>query len=221
MKANSNLWYEITPEIKLDDVVLPESMRLQITQLIKEQHQSNRLHEYNLRASSMVLISGETGNGKTRLAEAIAYELMYPMIKIRYDKLIGGNSCEAFGRFCEVVDYAKTGRFVLFVDAFEIFGKNLELKAALTSVLDDLPDHVVLVAENSYGGRMPAATLRRFHLHLYLPEPTKEQKIEYIASIGRRCGVDFGDVHSLLGGWSFAETERMCIDAIRAMRLSN
>ena len=221
MKVKSDLWYERTPERKLNDIILPDSIRLQIKQLIKEQHQSAKLHEYNLRASSMVIISGETGNGKTLLAEAIAYELMYPIIKIRYDKLIGCNAGETFSRFCKVLDYAKTEYFVMFIDAFEIFGKNLEYRSAFLSIIDEVPDSVIIIAENSHGCQIPKDVSRRFNLSLYLPEPTQEQKIEYIASIGRRCGVDFSSVPmEILDGNSFAEIERRCLEIVKEMVLS-
>lgn len=221
MQNQSNLWYESTPEIKLDDLVLHDSIRKQIQSLRNEHHSNQMLHEYSLRARNMVLITGLSGNGKTLLAEAIAHELIYPIIRVRYENLMGSNAGETLRRFSDVLNYAKTGRFVLFLDAFETLGKKGSDPAALLSLLDEVPDHVVIVAATGHPERLDRAAWRRFQVKVHLPAPTQAQKIEYIASIGRRCGVDFGNVPpKQFDGLSFAETEQLCLDVVRRKILS-
>ena len=47
---HKDLFYEITPERSLGDLVLPEVIRAQIQKLVEEQHRAELLHAHNLRA---------------------------------------------------------------------------------------------------------------------------------------------------------------------------
>ena len=116
---HKDLFYEITPERNLQSLVLPEKIRAQIQELVEEQHRAELLHAHNLRARNRVLLAGPPGNGKTTLAEALAFELMYPLIVIRYETLVGSYLGETSSRLKSVMDYARTQRCVLFFDEFE------------------------------------------------------------------------------------------------------
>jgi len=219
---HKDLFDEITPERDLQSLVLPEKIRTQIQELVEEQHRAELLHAHNLRARNRVLLAGPPGNGKTTLAEALAFELMHPLIAIRYETLVGSYMGETSGRLKSVLDYARTQRCVLFFDECGDTLEMGEIKRAVRSVLmrlDEMPDYVVVVAASNYPELWDNAVLRRFQLLIKLTTPTREQLTQYIASIGERCGVKFGYEPEILAayllGLSYAEAEEFCLGVVR------
>lgn len=227
--TNKDLFYEITPERNLDSLVLPAKIKAQVQELIEEQHRSELLHAHNLRARNRILLAGPPGNGKTTLAEAVAFELMYPLIVIRYETLVGSYLGETSSRLKSVLDYARTQRCVLFFDEFETLGKERgdthetgEIKRVVSSLLlqlDDMPDYVVVIAASNHPELLDKAVWRRFQLRIELPTPTREQLTQYITSIGQRCSINFGYAPETLAkhllGLNFSEAEEFCLGVVR------
>lgn len=226
---NKELFYEITPERNLGSLVLPEKIRTQLQELVEEQHRAELLHAHNLRARNRILLAGPPGNGKTTLAEALAFELMYPLVVIRYETLVGSYLGETSSRLKSVLDYARTQRCVLFFDEFETLGKERgdthetgEIKRVVSTLLlqlDEMPDYVVVVAASNHPELLDKAVWRRFQLRIELPTPTRQQLAHYIASTEQRCGVNFGYEPETLAkhllGLNFAEAEEFCLGVVR------
>jgi SpoVK/Ycf46/Vps4 family AAA+-type ATPase len=227
--TNKDLFYEITSERNLDSLVLPEKIRAQIKELVEEQHRAELLHAHNLRARNSVLLAGPPGNGKTTLAEALAFELMYPLIAIRYETLVGSYLGETSSRLKSVLDYARTQNCVLFFDEFETLGKERgdthetgEIKRVVSTLLmqlDEMPDYVVVVAASNHPELLDKAVWRRFQLRIELPIPTRQQLAHFITSIGTRCSVNFGYEPETLAkhllGLNFAEADEFCLSVVR------
>lgn len=226
---NKELFYEITPGRNLDSLVLPVKIKAQVQELVEEQHRSELLHAHNLLARNKILLAGPPGNGKTTLAEAVAFELMYPLIVIRYETMVGSYLGETSSRLKSVLDYARTQRCVLFFDEFETLGKERgdthetgEIKRVVSSLLlqlDDMPDYVVVIAASNHPELLDKAVWRRFQLRIELPIPTREQLTHYITSIGQRCNINFGYAPETLAkhllGLNFAEAEEFCLGVVR------
>ena len=226
---HKDLIYEITPERTLDSLVLPDKIREQIKEVVEEQHRAELLHAHNLRARNRVLLAGPPGNGKTTLAEVLAYELMFPLFVVRYEALVGSYLGETSSRLKHLMDYAKTQRCVLFFDEFETLGKERgdthetgEIKRVVSSLLlqiDDLPDYVVVVAASNHPELLDRAVWRRFQLRIELPMPTRLQLTRHIESIGKRCQTNFGYEPETLAkhmlGLNFAEVEEFCLSVVR------
>jgi len=226
---HKDLIYEITPERTLDSLVLPSVIREQIREVVEEQHRAELLHAHNLRARNRVLFAGPPGNGKTTLAEALAYELMYPLLVVRYETLVGSYLGETSSRLKNLLDYAKTQRCVLFFDEFETLGKERgdthetgEIKRVVSSLLlqiDDLPDYVVVVAASNHPELLDRAVWRRFQVRVELPLPSRRQLTEHIESIGKRCQTNFGYAPETLAkhmlGLNYAEVEEFCLSVVR------
>jgi len=230
---HKDLIYEITPERTLDSIVLPGKINDQIKEVVEEQHRFELLHAHNLRARNRLLFAGPPGNGKTTLAEALAFELMYPLLVVRYETLVGSYLGETSSRLKHLFDYAKTQRCVLFFDEFETLGKERgdthetgEIKRVVSSLLlqiDDLPDYVVVVAASNHPELLDRAVWRRFQVRVELLMPTRQQLTRYIESIGQRCRTDFGYASETLAkhmlGLNFAEVEEFCLSVVRRATL--
>tara|TARA_R110002167_G_scaffold51814_2_gene149927 strand:+ start:5466 stop:6446 length:981 start_codon:yes stop_codon:yes gene_type:complete len=233
-KAHTNdstkeLIYEISPERSLNSLVLPDKIKTQLNELIEEQHRAELLHAHNLRPRHRLLLAGPPGNGKTSLAEALACELMYPLIVVRYETLIGSYLGETSSRLKNLLDYAKTQRCVLFFDEFETLGKERgdthetgEIKRVVSSLLlqlDELPDYVVVVAASNHPELLDRAVWRRFQLRIELGTPSRSQLAQFINSIENRCKINFGlapeTIAKYLLGLNYAEVEEFCLGIVR------
>ncbi|TQE99615.1 MAG: ATP-binding protein [Spiribacter salinus] len=226
---HKELMYEVVPERSLDSLVLPVGIQDQIRELVEEQHRAELLHAHSLRARNRVLLAGPPGNGKTTLAEALAFELMYPLIVVRYETLVGSYLGETSSRLKNLLDYVRTQRCVLFLDEFETLGKERgdthetgEIKRVVSSLLlqiDALPDYVVVVAASNHPELLDRAVWRRFQLRMELPIPSRRQLAQHIAAIGQRCQTNFGYAPETLAkhmlGLNFAEVEEFCLSVVR------
>ncbi|MCF6219219.1 MAG: ATP-binding protein [Gammaproteobacteria bacterium] len=227
--VTNDLIFEISPQRTLDSLVLTEKIRAQLDEMIEEQHRAELLHAHNLSPRHRVLLAGPPGNGKTTLAEALATELMVPMIVVRYETLIGSYLGETSARLKKLIDYAKTQRCVLFFDEFETLGKERgdihetgEIKRVVSSLLlqmDELPDYVIVVAASNHPELLDRAVWRRFQLRIELPTPTRAQLSHFIDSIGMHSQVSFGlaaeTIAKRLLGSNFSEVEEFCLAVVR------
>lgn len=227
--SQKDLVLESIPERSLDSMVLSAGIHEELRELIEEQHRSELLHAHGLSPRHRLLLAGPPGNGKTTVAEAIAFELMVPLISVRYESLIGSYLGETSGRLKALIDYAKTRRCVLFFDEFETLGKERgdthetgEIKRVVSSLLlqlDELPDYVVVVAASNHPELLDRAVWRRFQVRLELPLPTRSQLTAFITAISERCNVKFGLAAETLAkrllGLSFSEVEEFCLGVVR------
>lgn len=227
--APKDLVAELTPERSMESLVLADSIREQLREVVEEQHRTELLHAHGLSPRHRVLLAGPPGNGKTSVAEALAFELMVPLIVVRYESLIGSYLGETSVRLKALLDYARTRRCVLFFDEFETLGKERgdthetgEIKRVVSSLLlqlDDLPDYVVVVAASNHPELLDRAVWRRFQVRLELPLPTRAQLTVFVASISERSKVNFGlaaeTVAKRLLGLSFSEVEEFCLGVVR------
>ncbi len=227
--THKNFIFEIKPERNLDSLVLTQKIHNQIKEVVEEQHRSELLHSHNVSPRNRLLFAGPPGNGKTTLAEALAYELMYPLFVVRYENLVGSYLGETSGRLKHLMDYAKTQRCVLFFDEFETLGKERgdthetgEIKRVVSSLLlqiDSVPDYVVVVTASNHPELLDKAVWRRFQVRVELNTPTQKQLSQLIQAISRRCKIDFGYTPNTLAksiaGTSFSEAEDFCLDIVR------
>jgi len=224
-----DLVFEITPERKFDDLLLAQDTLETCKKLVEEQHRAELLRSYGIEPRHRVLLTGIPGNGKTTLAEALAYDLAYPLVVIRYEKLIGSFLGETSSRLQKVFEYIRTMRCVLFFDEFDTVGKERgdthetgEIKRVVSSLLlqmDRLPSYVVVVAASNHSELLDKAVWRRFQLRLNLPAPSKKDIMCYLQKFSKQSDMDFGmsfrTLADNIAGGSFAEVEEFCISAKR------
>ena len=224
-----DLVFEITPEKRFEDLLLAQDTLETCRALVEEQHRAELLHSYGIEPRHRVLLTGIPGNGKTTLAEALAYDLAYPLIVIRYEKLIGSFLGETSSRLQKIFEYIRTMRCVLFFDEFDTVGKERgdthetgEIKRVVSSLLlqmDRLPSYVVVVAASNHSELLDKAVWRRFQVRLNLPAPSKADISHYLQKFSAQSDIEFGlspkTLAEKIAGSCFAEVEEFCISAKR------
>ena len=221
--------FQTTPEKQFDDLLLGTRTLETCRDLVEEQHRADLLRSYGLEPRHRVLLTGVPGNGKTSVAEALAYDLASPLIVVRYETLIGSFLGETSSRLQKLFEYIRTIRCVLFFDEFDTVGKERgdthetgEIKRVVSSLLlqmDRLPSYVVVVAASNHAELLDKAIWRRFQLRLNLPAPGQREISSYLQKFSTRSdltfGVPFGTLAQKIVGSSFAEVEEFCLSAKR------
>jgi SpoVK/Ycf46/Vps4 family AAA+-type ATPase len=225
----ADLYYDIFPNRRLEDLILPEVVKTACKELIEEQDRSDLLRAHNLEPRHRVLLAGPPGNGKTSLAEALAAELAVPLFVVRYEAVIASFLGETAVRLARLFDQVRTHRCVLFFDEFDVVGKERgdihetgEIKRVVSSLLlqvDALPSYVMVVTASNHPELLDRAVWRRFQLRLHLPPPTTASVEEWFRRFQARLGVELGvNLNTLakrLKGLNFSELEQFSLDVQR------
>jgi SpoVK/Ycf46/Vps4 family AAA+-type ATPase len=181
------------------------------------------------------LFCGPPGCGKTVTAEAIAGELGLPLIYARFDSVISSYLGRTSANLRSIFDFALQGSYVILFDEFDAVGKSRndmgdhgELKRVVNSflqLLDSFESDNILIAATNHESLLDSALWRRFDEVLFFDLPTKEQIAELIrmklagfphTPIGKNQ-----EVIDLMVGFSHADVERTCLEAIKHAILSN
>lgn len=217
------------PERSITQLYLPEGVRRACDELVEEQHRADLLRAHGLEPRHRVLLVGPPGNGKTSLAEALAFELAVPLFTVRYDAIITSYLGETAQRLRRLFDFIRTEPCVLFFDEFDAIGKERgdihetgEIKRVVTTLLlqlDDLPPHCVLVGATNHSELLDRATWRRFQLSLELPPPSVKQLQRYVTnqlrSLSGTPGYTARRLISSIELNSFSEAEDFFMDVRR------
>ena len=220
---------EITPRHQLTDLILSDTCKRAVDQLIEEQQRASLLRAHGLDPRHRILLVGPPGNGKTSLAEAIAEALAVPFFVVRYEAMIGSYLGETAGRLKRIFDYVKITPSVLFFDEFDAIGKERgdthetgEIKRVVSSLLmqvDELPSYTVTIAASNHAELLDRAAWRRFQLRLVLPAPNQRELSKYFAKMFDRMEGDLGitptKLARRLGAISYAEAEEFVLDVKR------
>lgn len=183
--------YEIVrSDVSLSDVVLPESQKEIIEQVIKEQNNAVNLLKHNVPPINRILLCGPPGCGKTMTANAIGHELNLPIAYVRLDGLVSSYLGQTSTNLRKVFDSVRDQRIILFLDEFDAIAKKRddsnelgELKRVVTTLLqnfDNMPTNVLLIAATNHEHLLDPAIWRRFNVTITLERPNIEQRRELI-----------------------------------------
>jgi SpoVK/Ycf46/Vps4 family AAA+-type ATPase len=227
------LVYEIDPERRVADLVLPESVRRACAELVEEHHRRDLLRSFGLEPRHRILLIGPPGSGKTSLAESLATEIMVPLLTVRYEALIGSFLGETAARLQLLFDAVRLRPCVLFFDEFDAVAKERgdthetgEIKRVVSSLLlqiDRLPSHVIVVAATNHHELLDRAVWRRMQVPLHLPAPTRQGRIAWFEAWEARSGTHLGyaprTLAERLRELSYAELEDFVGDVRRRLIL--
>ncbi|MFA7482983.1 MAG: AAA family ATPase [Vulcanimicrobiota bacterium] len=225
-----NRWvHAVEPRRSISSLFLPVLASAACQELVEEHHRRDLLRSHGLEPRHRVLLSGPPGNGKTSLAEALAYDLMADLYVVRYDAVIGSYLGETASRLAELFSEVRTRRCVLFFDEFDTLGKERgdlqetgEVKRVVSSLLlqiDALPSHVVVVTATNHPELLDRAVWRRFQVQIELPNPKPAQIRDWIETFQKSSELPLNTspktLSSKLSGLSFAEVEEFFLDIQR------
>ena len=196
--------YEIIhPEVTLDDIILPESQKNILKQVIREQKEADQLLMHNLQPVNRILLCGPPGCGKTMTAYAIASELGLPVAYVRLDGLVSSYLGQTSTNLRKVFDSVKNQKIILFLDEFDAIAKKRddsnelgELKRVVTTLLqnfDNLQNNVFLIAATNHEHLLDPAIWRRFNVTITLELPNTLQRKSLLEKWFREYNVPAGE----------------------------
>jgi len=229
------LAYETAPTRPLSELVLPNLVLDECRLLLEEHHRKDLLQSYGMAPRHRLLLVGPPGNGKTSLANAIAYELAIPLLTVRYEGLIASYLGETATRVRKLFEYARQRPCVLFIDEFDTIAKERgdlnetgEIKRVVSTLLlqmDQLPPHVIVVTATNHSELLDRAVWRRFELRLTLTAPSPEQTKQFVKRLfsGLEEGdlLDVNEIARIATGSSYSEIEQLFQDVARRMILQS
>jgi SpoVK/Ycf46/Vps4 family AAA+-type ATPase len=218
-----------TPRRRLDDLVLPDGVRLGAEELIEEQQRAEVLRAAGLEPRHRILLVGPPGNGKTSLAEALAEALLVPLMIVRYEEVVGSFLGETASRLAAVFQVARSRRCVLFFDEFDTLAKERgdehetgEIKRVVSSLLlqvDAVPSHAVVVAASNHPELLDRAVHRRFELRLELPLPGRAARTAWfermLSELDEPAGISADTLARKSAGASFSQLKDLADDVRR------
>jgi SpoVK/Ycf46/Vps4 family AAA+-type ATPase len=215
------------------EIVLSAPLEQKLERIEAEYRALDALSRRGLPAKTRLLFVGPPGCGKTLCAEVLANDLGLPILYARFDGIVSSYLGETANNLRRVFQYAARHRSVLFFDEFDVLGKDRddpqevgELKRVVGSflqLLDSYPRESLMVAATNHEGLLDEALWRRFDEVLSFEKPTPEHLARVIAlklrSV-RSSGVDMARLASEMSGFTFADAEKVCFEAAKAMILA-
>jgi len=215
------------------EIVLAPPLAQKLERIEAEYRAIDALSRRGLPAKTRLLFVGPPGCGKTLCAEILAHDLGLPVLYARFDGIVSSYLGETANNLRRVFQYAARHRSVLFFDEFDVLGKDRddpqevgELKRVVGSflqLLDSYPRESLMVAATNHQGLLDEALWRRFDEVLSFEKPTPgqlAQLIELKLRSVRTSGVDVARLATEMNGLTFADAEKVCFEATKAMILA-
>ena len=166
-------------------LALPEHIETKVEQFLINLNHRDKLETKGIPINPTILLYGEPGTGKSKLAAYIAAKLSLPLITARSDALVSSYLGSTSKNIRMLMDYAKERECVLFLDEFDALAKGRddsnevgELKRVVVSLLQNIDalDNVILIAATNHPHLLDRAVWRRFQYKIEVPLPNRESR---------------------------------------------
>lgn len=217
----------VQPERRASDLILNRKNQRLLLSLLGEFRQREVLGAHGLRARSRLLFCGPPGCGKTLCAEVFAHEVRLPLLVASMDTLVSSLLGETASNLRKIFDFAASQPVVLLLDEFDAIARlrddetlNAELRRVVNSLLlliEQFRGQGFVIAATNHERLLDPAIWRRFDEVVFFEKPTKLEIVRLIRLKFQNFRIDFEPeaVAELLVGYSHAEIERVCLNAIR------
>lgn len=170
-----------------DDIwlALPQQLEEQISKFLNYIIHREKLKAESIPINPTMLLYGDPGTGKSKLAAYIAAKLSLPLITARSDALVSSYLGSTSKNIRMLMDYAQERECVLFLDEFDALAKGRddsneigELKRVVVSLLQNIDalDNVIVIAASNHPHLLDRAVWRRFQYRIEVPLPSEESR---------------------------------------------
>lgn len=226
--AASDFVERVEPVHTKTDIVLSASNTRVFLDLVREYRRSDEIRRRGLSVRSKLLFCGPPGCGKTLCAEIFAAEVGLPLFVVKLDRLISSYLGETAANVRKIFEFARAQPCVLFLDEFDALararddsGEHNELRRVVNSLLlfiDRIRPKGFLVAATNLDESLDPAVWRRFDEVIWFERPDRPMIGRFLKLKFKNVDLGFDPLgHSqALEGYSYAEIERICIQALKA-----
>lgn len=215
------------PERRASDLILDRKNNHVFLSLLNEFRHKDTLGAHGLRPRSRLLFCGPPGCGKTLCAEVFAHEANLPLLSASMDVLVSSLLGETASNLRRIFDYASSRPVVLLLDEFDAIARlreddtlNGELRRVVNSLLtliEKFRGPGFVIAATNHERQLDPAIWRRFDEVIFFEKPGRTEVIRLLELKFRNFKHDFSaqEVASYFDGFSHADIERICLNAIR------
>jgi len=226
-EAAADFIERVEPTHNRQDIILSaENVRIFIG-LLREFQNADSIRRRGLSVRSKLLFCGPPGCGKTLCAEVFASELGLPLYIVKLDRLISSYLGETATNVRKLFEFARNQPCVLFFDEFDALarargedGEHNELRRVVNSLLifiDRIQPEGFVVAATNLDQSLDPAIWRRFDEVVWFDRPEKPMISRFLKMRFKNVEIGFDPQSHLtaLEGYSYAELERLCLQAIK------
>ncbi len=227
-EAAADFIERVEPTQNRQDIILSsENIRIFLG-LLREFQSGESIRRRGLSVRSKLLFCGPPGCGKTLCAEVFASELGLPLYIVKLDRLISSYLGETATNVRKLFEFARTQPCVLFFDEFDALarardedGEHNELRRVVNSLLifiDRIQPKGFVVAATNLDQSLDPAIWRRFDEVVWFDRPDKRMIARFLKMRFKNVAIGFNPQAHLeaLEGYTYAELERLCLQAIKA-----
>lgn len=223
----------VTSQRRRSDLILSRENRRLLSGVVEEFRRGDMIRNHGLKVRSKMLFCGPPGCGKTLCAEVFAKEVGLPLFVVRFDVLVSSYLGETAGNLRRIFDFAGERPAVLFFDEFDAVGRSRndesehgELKRvvnALLQLIDRYETNGFVIAATNHEGQLDSALWRRFDEVVFFEKPNIEEIRAVLVLKLKNFPADFepSSKAKRMIGFSHAEIERVCVNAIKKTILKN
>lgn len=178
----------IEPRYSLKEIILDPTNQKVVDDFISEWADYEKLAAHGIFPTNKVLLYGNPGTGKTRLAHALSSALNFPLVLVRLDELISSFLGKTGKNLRDIFELARHQSIILFMDEIDTVAKHRddirelgELKRVVTVLLqniDNFPSNSILIGATNYETLLDHAIWRRFNLKLKFGLPNKLERVK-------------------------------------------
>jgi SpoVK/Ycf46/Vps4 family AAA+-type ATPase len=218
---------QVRPERRASDLILDRTNQQTMQSLLREYRQRETLGAHGLRPRSRLLFCGPPGCGKTLCAEVLANEAGLPLLVASMDVMVSSLLGETASNLRKIFDHAASQPVVLLLDEFDAIARlrddetlNGELRRVVNSLLTLIEKYKgqgFIVAATNHEKQLDPAIWRRFDDVVFFEKPGRPEIVRLLDLKYKnfRCEFLSSDVADFLDGFSHADIERVCLNAIR------